>query len=286
MLDINMAHCIDVMDGLKTISDNTADIIICDPPYNIRKDFGVSKDDMDFDEYLEWCDEWIDECIRILKPSGTMFIYGLSEKLAYIFTRVNLEKRWLIWHYTNKTTPSMKFWQHSFESIIACWKDKEQRVFNTDDVREQYTETFLRVSAGRKRNSTKGRFSKGDKETIYNANKYGALPRDVIKVPTLAGGSGRKERWYLCKDCEKILYFKDLNDHKDHSVIKHCTQKPMALTNKLIKSCTPIEKPGFVVIPFIGSGVEAICALNNSCDFIGFDNNNDYVKMTNLLINR
>lgn len=31
------------------------------------------------DEYLSWCEVWIKECLRILKPNGTMFIYGFSE---------------------------------------------------------------------------------------------------------------------------------------------------------------------------------------------------------------
>ena len=35
------------------------------------------------------------------------------------------------------------------------------------------------------RKSTKGRFSKGETETVYNAHKNGALPRDVIKVSAL-----------------------------------------------------------------------------------------------------
>jgi len=39
-----------------------------------------------------------------------------------------------------------------------------------------------------------GRFSNGNKETIYKAHEGGALPRDVIKIPALAGGAGMSER--------------------------------------------------------------------------------------------
>jgi DNA modification methylase len=39
-------------------------------------------------DYLVWCDEWIKECLRILKPNGTLYIYGFSEILAFIRTRI------------------------------------------------------------------------------------------------------------------------------------------------------------------------------------------------------
>jgi site-specific DNA-methyltransferase (adenine-specific) len=59
---------------MKKINDNSVDIIICDPPYNIGKDFGNDSDKQKMDDYLIWCDEWIKECIRILKPHGTLYI--------------------------------------------------------------------------------------------------------------------------------------------------------------------------------------------------------------------
>jgi site-specific DNA-methyltransferase (adenine-specific) len=118
------------------------DCIICDPPYNIGKDFGNDSDKQKMDEYLRWCDEWITECIRILKPKGTLYIYVFSEILAFIRVRININVRWIIWHYTNKVTPSLNFWQRTHESILCCSKEKPH--FNRDDVREPYTETFLK----------------------------------------------------------------------------------------------------------------------------------------------
>ena len=57
----------DCITGMKKLKDNSVDIIICDPPYNIGKDFGNNSDKQDMDDYLNWCDEWISECVRILK---------------------------------------------------------------------------------------------------------------------------------------------------------------------------------------------------------------------------
>ena len=122
-----------------TLDSGSAQIVIADPPYNIGKDFGNKSDKQPMDDYLKWCDEWIKECLRVLRPDGTMFIYGFSEILALILARIpeEVNRRWVVWHYTNKTTPTLNFWQRSHESILVLWKDS--KVFHRDDVREPYT---------------------------------------------------------------------------------------------------------------------------------------------------
>jgi site-specific DNA-methyltransferase (adenine-specific) len=154
----------DILKVLRGLEDESAQIVIADPPYNIGKDFGNKSDKQPMDEYLPWCDEWIEGCLRVLKKDGTMFIYGFSEILAYIRVRIKINVRWIVWHYTNKVTPSLNFWQRTHESILCCSKEKPH--FNRDDVREPYPDGFLK-NAGKVRKSTKGRFSKGEKETEH-----------------------------------------------------------------------------------------------------------------------
>ena len=80
----------DCIEGMKKLGDESVDTIIADPPYNIGKDFGNDSDKQKMEDYLEWCDKWIEEAFRILKPKGTMFIYGFSEILAFIRVRIDL----------------------------------------------------------------------------------------------------------------------------------------------------------------------------------------------------
>lgn len=245
----------DCISGMKKISNESVDIVICDPPYNIGKDFGNDSDKQDMDKYLLWCDEWIAECIRILKPTGTMYIYGFSEILAYIRVKININVRWIIWHYTNKVTPSLNFWQRTHESILCCYKNKP--IFNKDDVREPYTDAFLKNAAGKVRKATKGRFSNGEKETIYNAHEGGALPRDVIKISALSGGAGKKER------------------------VDHPTQKPLELCEKLLKASLNKSSETLLVVPFVGSGSECVTAKKMNINFIGYEINSKYVELAN-----
>lgn len=245
----------DAMEVLPTLEDGTAQIVLADPPYNIGKDFGNDSDRQPMNEYLSWCERWINECLRILKPNGTMFIYGFSEILALILSRVppKVNRRWIVWHYTNKNVASLNFWQRSHESILVLWK--EDKVFHRDDIREEYTETFLQNAAGKQRVATKGRFSKGTKATTYTAHPNGALPRDVIKIPALAGGAGMKER------------------------VNHPTQKPLALCDRLLRSCKQPPSDGYVLVPFAGSGSECLAAQKLELPFVGIELNEDYIKL-------
>ena len=119
------------------------------------------------------------------------------------------------------------------------------------------TKGFLKNAAGKVRKATKGRFSKGDKETVYKAHENGALPRDVIKISALAGGAGKKER------------------------VNHPTQKPLELCEKLIKASMNKEGETLVVIPFAGSGSECVAAKKLNVNFIGYEINEEYVKLCN-----
>jgi len=290
-MEINKIHLMDCIEGLKQIESNSADIVLVDPPYNIGKDFGNSKYKLKIDEYVAWVKEWLAESERILKDSGTMFIYGFSEILAHISVNVSIPHRWLVWHYTNKVTPTSKFWQRSHESIIIAWKDKAERIFNLDAVREPYTETYKKQYGSGKvvRPASKGRFqskTEEGQETLYKPHEGGALPRDVLKVSALAGGAALKERWFYCKTCDKVCEPKQLKNHKEHETMKHPTQKPFGLTERLFKSCKP-EKNGLVVVPFVGSGSELVVAKKLDLNFIGFEINQDYIKLANgILHNR
>lgn len=246
----------DCVIGMKKLDADAVQVIIADPPYNIGKDFGNDSDKQPMEDYLKWSKEWIAECYRVLAPDGTMYIYGFPEILAQIQVHCITDQtrvRWLVWHYTNKTVPSAKFWQRSHESILCVWKSGTRPHYNLDDVREPYTDVFLNNAAGKARKASKGRFSKGEKETVYTANDKGAMPRDVIKIPALAGGAGKKER------------------------VDHPTQKPLDLCTRLLKAA---KKEGCkVLVPFAGSGSECVAARDLGLDWMAYEINPDYITV-------
>lgn len=284
----NKIRNVDCLVGMSDLPKHSADIIIADPPYNIGKDFGNQSDKQTMFDYVDWSRKWMRLAVSRLKSTGTLFIYGFSEILAYLSVEIpsRYYRRWLIWYYTNKNTPHASFWNRSHEAILVVWKT-DNRIFNVDDVREPYTETFLKNCAGKTRPATSGRFSRGGcKETCYAAHANGALPRDVLNIPALAGGAGAKERLAYCKTCGKMVESSQRKRHAEHELIIHPTQKPSKLTEKLILSARPQGQDFNVLIPFCGSGSECLVANRLCGNFVAFELNKDYVQLARNALKR
>jgi site-specific DNA-methyltransferase (adenine-specific) len=65
---------------LPCLTDACVDTVFADPPFNLGKEYGNGVNDRRADrEYLDWCYRWIDECVRILKPGGSFFLYNLPK---------------------------------------------------------------------------------------------------------------------------------------------------------------------------------------------------------------
>ncbi len=254
------------------------DVVIADPPYNIGKDFGNNDDRMLIGDYVDWCTEWIAECFRLLADDGLVYVYGFHEILARIAVKYPInEQRWLAWHYTNKAVPSSKFWQRAHEAILCLWRpDTKRPALEIDQIRLPYTQQFLKCT-GRERKDTKGRYARSGNKTIYNDNG-GALPRDVIDVPALAGGAGRAERWFACRDCGgEVMSPDQLPEHDGHDILKHPTQKPMELTKRLVQSRIN-GSGGRVLVPFAGSGSECVVAHALGVPYLGVEINPEFAK--------
>ena len=276
---IILGDVLEVLPGL----GGAFDVIIADPPYNIGKDFGNNHDSMALADYIGWSRQWIEQCRSLLAPQGVMYIYGLPEILAHLAVQYPLDgQRWLQWHYTNKAVPSSKFWQRSHESILCLWRQGEPRpALAIDQIREPYTDGFLNGAAGRERAGTESRYGRTGRRTVYVAHEKGALPRDVIKVPALAGGAGCAERWFLCCDCKGRLFPpNELDAHRTHRTVKHPTQKPKALSRRLLLSRAS-GQPASALIPFAGSGSECVVAQEEGIHFIGIELNPLFVDFAN-----
>ena len=82
----------DAIDLLKTIPDESIDLVITDPPFNIGKKYdGNYNDHLKFEEYLAWCYKWLDELARVIKIGGSLYIFNYPENNAYL--KVYLDKK-------------------------------------------------------------------------------------------------------------------------------------------------------------------------------------------------
>jgi site-specific DNA-methyltransferase (adenine-specific) len=71
------ADCTEVM---RTLASDSVDLAFADPPFNLGKTYRSKIDDAKAShEYLEWCQGWLDEMIRVLKPGGALFLWNLPK---------------------------------------------------------------------------------------------------------------------------------------------------------------------------------------------------------------
>lgn len=233
---IRIKDCLEV---LKELPDESVQLIIADPPYNID----IAEWDCYLD-YIEWARKWIDESYRVLKKTGNMVIFGgfqfenegrgdLLELVHYIrkntdFKLVNV----IIWYYKNGIT-ARRFFANRHEEIV--WFAKSKRyVFNLDDVRVKYDEETLTLY-------------KKDKRLNHDNLEKGKNPTNVWEISRL--NSNSKER------------------------VGHPTQKPEALIKRIVKSMSMDED--VVLDIFAGSGITTkVCIENNrnsiACDINAF----------------
>ena len=243
MLEANKIYQGDSLELFKEIESESVDLIIADPPYNIGKDFGRVKDDLDINEYVTWCKKWIDESKRVLREKGSIFIYGIHKHICYLQCYLldigMVYGRVFIWHYENGWAVFKNAPTATYEPIL-WFRNSPSSTYHP--IREPYKST----------ERLKYKITKKGK--VWTPNPEGRHGGDVWKIPTLAG--------------------RRFSDEK----VDHPTQKPLALCDKIIRHFS--NKGDLVLVPFAGSGSECVSALNNSRDFIGFEIEEKYITIS------
>lgn len=70
----------DCLEVLPCLKGSTIDTVFADPPFNLSKQYGDRVcDNLPDQAYVSWCKQWLDHCIRLLRPGGALFIYNLPK---------------------------------------------------------------------------------------------------------------------------------------------------------------------------------------------------------------
>ena len=89
-----MIFNMDCVDGMSLCQNDSIDICITSPPYNLGIKYSQYGDDKPYDEYLQWMNRVFREVKRILKPSGHFFLnVGYSNIQPWIAMDVANEAR-------------------------------------------------------------------------------------------------------------------------------------------------------------------------------------------------
>jgi adenine-specific DNA-methyltransferase len=232
----------DALEALKTLPDNSVDLIFADPPYNIGKNFNGKIEKWDTEEsYLEWCYEWLDLCIQKLKPNGSFYVMTATQFMPYF--DIHLRKKLtilsrIVWSYDSSGVQAKKYYGSMYEPILFCVKDKNNYTFNTNDI-------LVEAKTGAKRKLIDYRKAV---PTVYNSEK---VPGNV---------------W----EFSRVRYRMDEYEN-------HPTQKPISLLERIIKASS--NEGDLVLDPFSGTFTTCYVAKELNRNSIGIELQDEYVKI-------
>lgn len=90
----------DCLEALRRIPSNSIDFAFADPPYNLGKKYIGYSDDRHIQDYFRWCDAWISEMARVLKPGRTLALLNIPlwavRHFLHMQTILNYQN-WIVW---------------------------------------------------------------------------------------------------------------------------------------------------------------------------------------------
>jgi len=128
----------DALTELKKLKTDSVDLIIADPPYNLGKNYGNNHDLKGFDEYIEFSLCWLKEARRILKKTGTIYVFMGVRFISCVYDILDRKlgmyfNSWITWHYTQGLGKTKGF-SPRHEDILMFTKSENFK-FNLNNVK-------------------------------------------------------------------------------------------------------------------------------------------------------
>jgi len=301
---ILQGDCIEVM---KSIKPNSVDLIIADPPYNIKK----AKWDK-VPDYINWMREIFKAFERVLKKNGSLYLFhnhiptvsklmsAMEEDTSFIF------KQFIVWNKRFKSSKNFGYltgyvvvdglrnYKKMAEYILFYTFQDETGLttvmldvnnFSTlrkyfRDYQEALGLTLKQINnAMGHRKAEHGFYWKTTQWNLPTKEAY----RDIGRLP-LKRKFVRREYEDLRREYEDLRY--TFNNQKTHHSVweydfslknGHETPKPIDLIKNIIFHSS--NEGDIVLDPFLGSGTTAIAALETNRRFIGIERDPEYIEI-------
>jgi len=234
---------------LKTIPNNTFDLVFADPPYNMQIGDALRRPDASkvngvndkwdhfesFKHYDDFCKTWLTECRRILKDNGSIWVIGSYHNIFRLGYHLQNLNYWLlndvIWR-KNNPMPNFKGTRFTNAHETLIWASKSKK--------SKYT---------------------------FNYQSLKCLNDDLQM----------RSDWMLpiCNGKERL---------KKNGKKVHSTQKPEALLHRIILATT--NKGDSIFDPFLGTGTTAVVAKKLGRNYFGAEKDKKYFRAASERINK
>ena len=205
----------DVMKILRGLPDNSVDMVYGDPDYNVGINYSGKNYTTKWDEYIDWYIELTKQCMRVLKPTGNLFMMNYPKQNAHLRVKYLDENAYnvqdYVWVYNTNVGHSNKRFTTAHRSILHATKTKNNH-FYKDNVAQPYKNPEDR--------RIKQRLAEGQKGRMPYSWFYYDLVKNISKDKTF-----------------------------------HACQIPLPLVEMLIKSCTIENDDVFILFGGSGSEI-------------------------------
>lgn len=239
---INRTICGDMNIALDALPNDFADLIILDPPYNLRKDYnGFTFQERDDNAYEQYLFSWFHKVCQKLKPTGSLYMCGdwrctsvmqrVIEKELTILNRITWQRE--------KGRGAKANWKNGMEDIWFAVKNPKDYYFDVSAVmmKRQVVAPYRENGKPKDWEET----ADGNFRLTYPSNFW-----DDISIPF----------WSMPENTN------------------HPTQKPEKLIAKLVLASS---RPNDMVFdPFLGSGTTSVVAKKLGRQFCGIEQNEEY----------
>lgn len=235
----------DSLKVIKTFGNDSIDLVITSPPYNIGKEY---ESVIDIESYKQWVHQYIKEFYRLVKATGSVVfqvgnyvekgkVYPLDCLLFDLFLQEGfIPRNRIVWHFGHGLHAKKRF-SGRHETLLWFTKTDGYK-FYLDPIRvpQKYPSK---------------KHYKGVKKGQLSGNPLGKNPSDVWEISNVK------------------------NNHPEKT--EHPCQFPIELVSRCIKSMT--DEEDIVMDPFLGSGTTAVSAIQENRNWIGIEKNNYYCRI-------
>jgi site-specific DNA-methyltransferase (adenine-specific) len=250
--------------------DGCLDLVFADPPYNIGFTYDRYDDNRSGDDYVQWTQDWVSQCARLLSPTGSIFVLIGDEYAAE--TRLHLKslekdgrlafRNWIVWHYTFGQNCKAKF-NRSHAHLFYCVGSAALAKWTVNDPPFVFNREAIAVPSAR--------------QTTYGdarANPRGKLPDDTWYLRPQETESHGVERYFRAE--EDTWYLSRVCGTFKERLGWHPCQLPEAMLERIVKLAS--NKGDVVFDPFVGSGTTLAVAARLGRRWLGCELSAAYAR--------
>lgn len=279
----------------KTLKSESVDHILFSPPYYQQRTFYDHKKEIGqeetVDKYIDNMIEIIGQCEEVLRKTGTLFInvgetmknsvrLQIPERISIaISDRTGLKLRnSLVWDKYSSASPesTKRRWHHQYEMVYFFVKDTKSYWFDIDQIRVPYrSKSPVETKAPRHYSSLQQGVHPRWVMRSTHKEKSDGVGFDLSQTAMSVSSSIKHPLGKPRGDVLQIANSKKIEKLTD---VEHTGRFPVDLVRQLLR---PVSQIGDIVLdPFTGSSTTGVVALEQGCEFIGFDINETFIDLS------